>query len=466
MKCKLARKLLSPYLDGELEPSAKNSLLNHLRICPPCRRELEELETVGQVLRCLPELTPAPGFRTQLRERLAREQALFGQGQNLDQVTRTDRERESRAQTGSDTPPQYIAKPDGEWERQPGHRVSDGSTFRLQDAKEQPSRRAGIRAAASLFFAGAKVWPKLAVVATLLVAVGIASFWYSPAKPERSPEQAREQVADSLTQKGKGSSLDADLKLDLPTETTALEKAGQTPELIAGPPGEKNRLRVEGYSTASGENTINEKTKGTSAQPSFESKGRPAEDKEKGVEALPQETAPPVKMPAPLAAAASAGEETGTPPKKVTRQVIIKLKVWDGERVALALSRFGQGKEQAVEKDTSQEYNTLRIKVALSQMPEFIEEVKSLGVILKQEEISQDITADYYNRTKRLKQLEEREKILLAQEKSSRREDAETTLLQEIKKIRTDLAIIKEELLKMDEDANPNLILVKIYWPE
>jgi hypothetical protein len=78
MKCSKISDLLGPYVDGELSPEERRTVEEHLRRCPACRAELEELrriETAGR--RTVP---PDPGeeywntFLPRLRERIGSEQ--------------------------------------------------------------------------------------------------------------------------------------------------------------------------------------------------------------------------------------------------------------------------------------------------------------------------------------------------------------------------------------------------------
>jgi anti-sigma factor RsiW len=48
MSC--SRKLLSAYLDGELYPGEEERLREHLRHCPRCRRELQEMRLLAELL--------------------------------------------------------------------------------------------------------------------------------------------------------------------------------------------------------------------------------------------------------------------------------------------------------------------------------------------------------------------------------------------------------------------------------
>ncbi len=61
MKCRKARLLMSAKLDGELSAEEAKALEGHLRVCPSCRREMEELERLHSLLGALPaEPLPLP----------------------------------------------------------------------------------------------------------------------------------------------------------------------------------------------------------------------------------------------------------------------------------------------------------------------------------------------------------------------------------------------------------------------
>ena len=62
MNCEMAQRKLSAYLDGELDAALHQELAGHLRQCPGCREELEELGGVDILLRSLPQYHPTADF--------------------------------------------------------------------------------------------------------------------------------------------------------------------------------------------------------------------------------------------------------------------------------------------------------------------------------------------------------------------------------------------------------------------
>ncbi len=49
MKCSEARKLISPYFDGELSEANKRELESHVRVCESCRSEIRETQELHQL---------------------------------------------------------------------------------------------------------------------------------------------------------------------------------------------------------------------------------------------------------------------------------------------------------------------------------------------------------------------------------------------------------------------------------
>ncbi len=64
---------LSAYLDGVLDVRALEQVQAHVRTCPGCLREYEELRTLRGLLRTLREPVPPAGFAERLHWRLARD---------------------------------------------------------------------------------------------------------------------------------------------------------------------------------------------------------------------------------------------------------------------------------------------------------------------------------------------------------------------------------------------------------
>ncbi|MFZ5633558.1 MAG: zf-HC2 domain-containing protein [Bacillota bacterium] len=70
MQCQEIKELLSVYIDGMLDPSAKNKVDIHLEQCPACRSEFENLKMVVTLVHELPQVSPPADFRRNLRRRL------------------------------------------------------------------------------------------------------------------------------------------------------------------------------------------------------------------------------------------------------------------------------------------------------------------------------------------------------------------------------------------------------------
>lgn len=62
MKCENVQIKLSAYMDGELDPGLHEEIAGHLRQCPKCREELEELSSVDTLIRGLPQLSLSDEF--------------------------------------------------------------------------------------------------------------------------------------------------------------------------------------------------------------------------------------------------------------------------------------------------------------------------------------------------------------------------------------------------------------------
>lgn len=70
MQCQEALEMLSPYLDGVLDPAEHAAVQDHLACCPSCRAEWEELRSCLSLLQELPEIAPPAGFRAGLMEKI------------------------------------------------------------------------------------------------------------------------------------------------------------------------------------------------------------------------------------------------------------------------------------------------------------------------------------------------------------------------------------------------------------
>ncbi|MBE3581915.1 MAG: zf-HC2 domain-containing protein [Thermoanaerobacteraceae bacterium] len=71
MKCRQAKKLLSPYLDDELSAKEKAALEEHLRDCPACQAELGRLRKISEGLKGIyREVKPPPDFLDRVMARI------------------------------------------------------------------------------------------------------------------------------------------------------------------------------------------------------------------------------------------------------------------------------------------------------------------------------------------------------------------------------------------------------------
>jgi anti-sigma factor RsiW len=64
MKCSLAGRMLSSYLDRRLSVGGKAALEDHLKRCPSCRAELDQLAADRDVLKAVEPVAAPPGLRT------------------------------------------------------------------------------------------------------------------------------------------------------------------------------------------------------------------------------------------------------------------------------------------------------------------------------------------------------------------------------------------------------------------
>lgn len=73
MRCQQVRGFLSSYLDGLATPKEVEFVEAHLRKCPDCRRELEDLGRLIEILGSAEELKVPEGFMQELDMRLLRD---------------------------------------------------------------------------------------------------------------------------------------------------------------------------------------------------------------------------------------------------------------------------------------------------------------------------------------------------------------------------------------------------------
>ncbi|MCJ7645584.1 zf-HC2 domain-containing protein [bacterium] len=70
MSCKKFRVLSSAYLDQEITKDEEKKLLNHLKTCPDCARELEYLKQIKGIFLLKGKREPREFFETRLFERI------------------------------------------------------------------------------------------------------------------------------------------------------------------------------------------------------------------------------------------------------------------------------------------------------------------------------------------------------------------------------------------------------------
>lgn len=70
MKCSNIKKLLSGYLDGDLEEKESIIVSDHLKICANCSRELDLLKETISLIKIREPVTPPPDFVFQIRKKI------------------------------------------------------------------------------------------------------------------------------------------------------------------------------------------------------------------------------------------------------------------------------------------------------------------------------------------------------------------------------------------------------------
>lgn len=75
MECSQIRRRLSAFLDGEVSEGERNCVLDHLRLCGSCQRELEELSQVLVSLDLMEETQASPHCMVRLRQKIAEQES-------------------------------------------------------------------------------------------------------------------------------------------------------------------------------------------------------------------------------------------------------------------------------------------------------------------------------------------------------------------------------------------------------
>lgn len=67
---------MSDYIEGSLDPQSKQEMAHHFKECLRCSSTVEEMRSLIQELKALPQLTVSPDFETILRARIRLENGL------------------------------------------------------------------------------------------------------------------------------------------------------------------------------------------------------------------------------------------------------------------------------------------------------------------------------------------------------------------------------------------------------
>jgi hypothetical protein len=70
MRCKKAKKLISDYIDGELDSSQRSSLEDHLEECEECRKFMEDTQRIAHTAQELEAGSPSPYVWTRIKHGL------------------------------------------------------------------------------------------------------------------------------------------------------------------------------------------------------------------------------------------------------------------------------------------------------------------------------------------------------------------------------------------------------------
>ena len=73
MKCSKAKKLISDYMDGELDAKSAFSLEEHMKACPECRKLFEDFERIADKAKTLAKREPSGEVWFRIIERLKEE---------------------------------------------------------------------------------------------------------------------------------------------------------------------------------------------------------------------------------------------------------------------------------------------------------------------------------------------------------------------------------------------------------
>ncbi len=67
VKCRKIKRRLSVFIDGEATPELEGKIRDHIKSCSMCRREMEELERIWNLIENVSVPEPLPHYYTRLR---------------------------------------------------------------------------------------------------------------------------------------------------------------------------------------------------------------------------------------------------------------------------------------------------------------------------------------------------------------------------------------------------------------
>lgn len=73
MTCKDCHRRMSDYLDGDLDESIKRDFDEHLKACPMCRNQVDDMQSLQKTLSHLRPIRPSSHFHFALRARFLQE---------------------------------------------------------------------------------------------------------------------------------------------------------------------------------------------------------------------------------------------------------------------------------------------------------------------------------------------------------------------------------------------------------
>ena len=78
MSCNKFKILLSAYIDGEVTKEEEKKLLEHIKVCPACSREFENLRKIKNLFLLMEQKKPIEFFETRLFARMKERESKSG----------------------------------------------------------------------------------------------------------------------------------------------------------------------------------------------------------------------------------------------------------------------------------------------------------------------------------------------------------------------------------------------------